>query len=162
MLQGLRHPNVLPLHCSFVAESALWLVMPYIGGGNVSQLLRTQVRSHSQTQAAPHYCCKAQDATKEATTADLGPVTGPACCFPCETLQGLHDCCAGKMVQLAQRRKVCWAVCQGHGGGHADHHSQRCAVRAAVPAQPGPRPQRPEGTHRSHLHLSAMGTRQTR
>lgn len=73
MLQGLRHPNVLPLHCSFVAESALWLVMPYIGGGNVSQLLRTQVRSRSQPQAAPHYCCKAQNATKEATTADLGP-----------------------------------------------------------------------------------------
>ncbi len=42
-MKGLRHPNVLALHCSFVAESALWLVMPYIGGGNVSQLLRTQV-----------------------------------------------------------------------------------------------------------------------
>ena len=64
MLQGLRHPNVLPLHCSFVAESALWLIMPYIGGGNVSQLLRTQVRSRSRPQAAPHYCCKAQDATR--------------------------------------------------------------------------------------------------
>ena len=41
-MKGLRHPNVLPLHCSFVADSALWLVMPYIGGGNVSQLLRSQ------------------------------------------------------------------------------------------------------------------------
>ena len=42
-MKGLRHPNVLPLHCSFVADSALWLVMPYIGGGSVSQLLRSQV-----------------------------------------------------------------------------------------------------------------------
>ena len=45
-MKGLRHPNVLPLHCSFVADSALWLVMPFIGGGNVSQLLRSQVPRH--------------------------------------------------------------------------------------------------------------------
>ncbi|CAK0783086.1 hypothetical protein CVIRNUC_006281 [Coccomyxa viridis] len=41
-MKGLRHPNVLPLHCSFVAQSALWLVMPYIGGGSVLELLRSQ------------------------------------------------------------------------------------------------------------------------
>ena len=43
-MKSLRHPNVLPLHCSFMADSALWLVMPYIGGGNVSELLRSQVQ----------------------------------------------------------------------------------------------------------------------
>ena len=43
-MKGLRHPNVLPLHCSFMSDSALWLVMPYIGGGNVSELLRSQVQ----------------------------------------------------------------------------------------------------------------------
>ena len=42
-MKGLRHPNVLPLHCSFVAQSALWLVMPFIGGGSVLELLRSQV-----------------------------------------------------------------------------------------------------------------------
>ena len=46
-MKGLRHPNVLPLHCSFMADSALWLVMPYIGGGNVSELLRFQVQGRS-------------------------------------------------------------------------------------------------------------------
>ena len=50
-MKGLRHPNVLPMHCSFVADSALWLVMPYIGGGNVSQLLRSQVTCTLSTSA---------------------------------------------------------------------------------------------------------------
>ena len=50
-MKGLRHPNVLPMHCSFVADSALWLVMPYIGGGTVSQLLRSQVNCTLSTFA---------------------------------------------------------------------------------------------------------------
>lgn len=42
-MMGLRHPNVLHLHCSFIAGETLWLVMPYITGGTISNLLRTQV-----------------------------------------------------------------------------------------------------------------------
>ena len=42
-MAGLNHENVLPLHCSFIAGEDLWLVMPYIAGGNLSELLRSQV-----------------------------------------------------------------------------------------------------------------------
>ncbi len=42
-MMTLRHPNVLHLHCSFIHEETLWLVMPYISGGTLSTRLRTQV-----------------------------------------------------------------------------------------------------------------------
>ena len=41
-MAGLQHEHVLPLHCSFIANEDLWLVMPYISGGNLSQILRSQ------------------------------------------------------------------------------------------------------------------------
>lgn len=43
-MMSLRHPNVLHLHCSFISGDTLWLVMPYISGGSLSDVLRTQVR----------------------------------------------------------------------------------------------------------------------
>ena len=42
-MAGLYHENVLPLHCSFITGEDLWLVMPYVAGGNLSELLRSQV-----------------------------------------------------------------------------------------------------------------------
>ena len=41
-MAGLQHEHVLQLHCSFIANEDLWLVMPYISGGNLSQILRSQ------------------------------------------------------------------------------------------------------------------------
>ncbi|PNH12948.1 Serine/threonine-protein kinase OSR1 [Tetrabaena socialis] len=35
-----QHPAVLPLLCSFVADSELWLVMPYMEGGSVAHVMR--------------------------------------------------------------------------------------------------------------------------
>ena len=34
-----RHPNVLPLFCSFVYGDSLWMVMPFLSGGSVMRLL---------------------------------------------------------------------------------------------------------------------------
>ena len=34
------HPNVLPLHCSFVAGDALWMVTPFISGGSILNLMK--------------------------------------------------------------------------------------------------------------------------
>ena len=35
-----NHPNVLPLHCSFVHQQHLWMVMPYISGGSVLNIMK--------------------------------------------------------------------------------------------------------------------------
>ena len=34
------HPNVLPLLCSFVHERNLWMVMPYVSGGSVLNIMK--------------------------------------------------------------------------------------------------------------------------
>ena len=34
------HPNVLPLHCSFVHQRNLWMVMPYVAGGSVLNIMK--------------------------------------------------------------------------------------------------------------------------
>jgi serine/threonine-protein kinase OSR1/STK39 len=52
-MMSLRHPNVLHLHCSFIHNETLWLVTPYISGGTLSQILRTQVW--------PSFCKKETD-----------------------------------------------------------------------------------------------------
>lgn len=35
-----HHGNVLPLHCSFVHQQNLWMVMPYVAGGSVLNLMK--------------------------------------------------------------------------------------------------------------------------
>lgn len=35
-----HHSNVLPLHCSFVHQQNLWMVMPYVAGGSVLNLMK--------------------------------------------------------------------------------------------------------------------------
>lgn len=39
-MRSLHHPNLLPLYCSFVHENHLWMVMPYIHGGSVLNIMR--------------------------------------------------------------------------------------------------------------------------
>lgn len=34
------HPNVLKLHCSFVCDYNLWVVMPYMAGGSCLHILK--------------------------------------------------------------------------------------------------------------------------
>ena len=34
------HPNVLPLYCSFVHNHNLWMVMPYVSGGSVLNIMK--------------------------------------------------------------------------------------------------------------------------
>jgi len=34
------HPNVLALHCSFVHDRQLWMVMPYVAGGSVLNIMK--------------------------------------------------------------------------------------------------------------------------
>jgi serine/threonine protein kinase len=39
-MKNYHHPNVLPLHCSFVTGQDLWMVMPYISGGSVLHIMK--------------------------------------------------------------------------------------------------------------------------
>ncbi|PSC70697.1 serine threonine-kinase 4-like isoform X1 [Micractinium conductrix] len=39
-MRQLNHPNLLPLHCSFVHKEHLWMVMPYVQGGSVLNIMR--------------------------------------------------------------------------------------------------------------------------
>ena len=39
-MRQLNHPNLLPLLTSFVHEQNLWMVMPYVQGGSVLNVMR--------------------------------------------------------------------------------------------------------------------------
>ena len=39
-MRSLNHPNLLPLYASFVHEQNLWMVMPYVHGGSVLNIMR--------------------------------------------------------------------------------------------------------------------------
>jgi serine/threonine-protein kinase OSR1/STK39 len=39
-MRSLNHPNLLPLYCSFVHEEHLWMVMPYVHGGSILNIMR--------------------------------------------------------------------------------------------------------------------------
>jgi len=39
-MRSLNHPTLLPLHCSFVHDQHLWMVMPYVNGGSVLNIMR--------------------------------------------------------------------------------------------------------------------------
>jgi serine/threonine-protein kinase OSR1/STK39 len=39
-MKNYNHPNVLPLYCSFVSDSDLWMVMPFISGGSVLHIMK--------------------------------------------------------------------------------------------------------------------------
>lgn len=38
-MKGFRHPNLLMLHCSFIHGSDLWLVMPFVAGGSLANVI---------------------------------------------------------------------------------------------------------------------------
>lgn len=35
----LHHPNLLPLHCSFLHKESLWMVMPFVSGGSLHHVM---------------------------------------------------------------------------------------------------------------------------
>eukprot|EP00887_Chlorella_sp_A99_P007201 scaffold2.g7201.t1 len=41
LLRQINHPNLLPLHCSFVVGMQLWMVSPLVRGGSLQSLLRS-------------------------------------------------------------------------------------------------------------------------
>ncbi len=45
VMKGFRHPNLLMLHCSFIHGSDLWLVMPFIAGGSLANLISSKYDS---------------------------------------------------------------------------------------------------------------------
>jgi serine/threonine-protein kinase OSR1/STK39 len=40
LMKKYNHPNILPLHCSFVHGEDLWMVMPFIAGGSVLHIMK--------------------------------------------------------------------------------------------------------------------------
>lgn len=43
-MKNYNHPNVLPLHCSFVEGQDLWMIMPFISGGSVLHIMKVGSR----------------------------------------------------------------------------------------------------------------------
>ena len=40
IMHEMRHPNVMPLYCSFVHKEQLWMVMPYVAGGSLFSIMQ--------------------------------------------------------------------------------------------------------------------------
>lgn len=40
IMAEMRHPNVMPLYCSFVHKEQLWMVMPYVAGGSLYAIMQ--------------------------------------------------------------------------------------------------------------------------
>ena len=47
-----RHKNILPLFCSFVHGSNLWLVMPWVSGGTLCEIIRARCARLTGLQSA--------------------------------------------------------------------------------------------------------------
>lgn len=42
VMRKYRHRNILPLFCSFVHGQHLWLVMPWISGGTLAEIVQAR------------------------------------------------------------------------------------------------------------------------
>ena len=40
IMHEMRHPNVMPLYCSFVHGEQLWMVMPHVAGGSLFGIIQ--------------------------------------------------------------------------------------------------------------------------
>lgn len=40
IMKLIQHENILSLHCSFVHQEHLWMVMPYVKGGSVLNIMK--------------------------------------------------------------------------------------------------------------------------
>ena len=40
IMHEMRHPNVMPLYCSFVHGEQLWMVMPHVAGGSLFSVIQ--------------------------------------------------------------------------------------------------------------------------
>jgi len=61
-MRQLNHPNLLPLYCSFVHKEHLWMVMPYVQGGSVLNIMRfayPDVRHSCTLCCCSAACCSA-------------------------------------------------------------------------------------------------------
>ncbi len=62
IMAEMRHPNVMPLYCSFVHKEQLWMVMPYISGGSIFSIILNQ---HSEVTVLQYH--------RRATLAGVSP-----------------------------------------------------------------------------------------
>lgn len=51
IMKQCHHENILSLHCSFVHQENLWMVMPYVKGGSVLNIMKY---AFPKVRAAPH------------------------------------------------------------------------------------------------------------
>ena len=40
-MHEMRHPNVMPLYCSFVHGEQLWMIMPHVAGGSLYNIMQS-------------------------------------------------------------------------------------------------------------------------
>ena len=79
----MRHSNVMPLYCSFVHKEQLWMVMPYVSGGSIYNIILNQ---HSEVGPAETPLLQSFRAYLALLSAEL-PTTKT------ETSAGLPACC---------------------------------------------------------------------
>ena len=41
IMHEMRHPNVMPLYCSFVHGEQLWMIMPHVAGGSLFNIMQS-------------------------------------------------------------------------------------------------------------------------
>ena len=59
-MHEMRHPNVMPLYCSFVHGEQLWMIMPHVAGGSLFNVMQTsfpQVGLSSQSPPSSQWHC---------------------------------------------------------------------------------------------------------
>ena len=57
IMAEMRHPNVMPLYCSFVHKEQLWMVMPYVSGGSIFSIILNQHSEVIMLQCHPRASC---------------------------------------------------------------------------------------------------------
>lgn len=58
-MKGLLHPNLLPLYCSFIDGTDLWLVTPFIAAGTLASILASRcvlLQAHAGSRVCMHSC----------------------------------------------------------------------------------------------------------
>jgi hypothetical protein len=144
-MRRLAHPNVLPLHASFVCGSELWMVLPFLGAGSVRAIMRArhpQARRRGGGGAARGAARGAGQGRGAARRARGGPPTR-------WRRRGLGGAASGRARRRGGRRERAPGPCPsppprppnprspppGPERAGDRHHRARCAQGAGVHAQ---------------------------
>lgn len=87
-MRQLNHPNLLPLYCSFVHKEHLWMVMPYVQGGSVLNIMRFAYPDVSAARQRMPQTPLRSELIRRCAPACPNQLKGSPCCC---ALQGLEE-----------------------------------------------------------------------